>query len=89
MVLIVLIYIVLLIIFFTLSGIIVRHTIKYGYLAPTFKFLVGVFLVFSVLLIGASAYFLFTARDSSNLSTPNYQDDTPVPSTSNSNSFNF
>jgi hypothetical protein len=59
-------YIILLIIFLIISGLIFRHAIKFGYLAPRFRFVVGIFGLISLVVIIFSFYLLFVmGRDSS------------------------
>ena len=52
------IYIFLLIVFLGISGLIIRHTIKFGYLSPDFKKVVIVFGVLSIIVIIYSIYVL-------------------------------
>lgn len=71
MIFIVLVYILLLLIFFGVSGMIVHHTIKYGYLSPSFKMVLYAFVTLSLVVIAFSLYLLLTLdTGSSSFSAP-------------------
>ena len=50
------IYAVLLIVFLVVSGLIFRHTVKFGYLSPRFKTIASVFGVLALIIIIFSIY---------------------------------
>lgn len=53
------IYILLLIGFLVISSLILRHAIKFSYLSPRFKYIVGVFTVVALAVICFSVFLLF------------------------------
>jgi len=63
------IYVVLLLIFIAISGLIFRHTLKFSYLSPKFRYIVVLFAFISLALIILSVYLLSQVDNSSN-STP-------------------
>lgn len=73
-------YIILLIIFLIISGLIFRHGIKFGYLAPRFIYVVGIFGVIALIVIIFSIYLLIVmGRDTS---STYFDTNTPtIPST--------
>lgn len=52
-------YILLLLIFLIISSLIFRHTVKFSYLSPRFKYIVGVFGLIALGVIIFSIYLLF------------------------------
>ncbi len=52
-------YILLLIVFLIISSLILRHTVKFSYLSPRFKYIVGVFGIISFVVIIFSIFLLF------------------------------
>jgi len=52
-------YILLLLVFLIISSLIFRHTIKFSYLSPRFRYIVGVFAAVSFVIIIFSVYLLF------------------------------
>lgn len=70
-------YILLLIVFLIISSLILRHAIKFSYLNPRFKYVVGGFGIIAVIVIIFSIYLLFKMSPSSN--STNYYDSTPSP----------
>ena len=52
-------YILLLLIFLIISSLIFRHTVKFSYLSPRFRYIVGVFGVVAFIVIIFSIYLLF------------------------------
>lgn len=54
------IYIILLLIFLVISGLILRYTIKFSYLSPRFKKVIWIFGILSFFIILFSAYRLIT-----------------------------
>lgn len=79
-------YILLLIVFLIISSLILRHAVKYSYLSPRFKYVVGVFGLIAVIVIIFSIYLLFKMGPGTS-SGVNYYDSTPsspVPTTSSS-----
>lgn len=52
-------YILLLIVFLIISSLILRHTVKFSYLSPRFKYIVGIFAVISLTVILFSIFLLF------------------------------
>lgn len=58
------IYVLLLIIFVAVTALILRFTVKFGYLSPRFKYAVGGFLILSIILIGFSLYLLANTSSS-------------------------
>lgn len=82
-------YILLLIVFLIISSLILRHTVKFSYLSPRFKYVVGVFGLIAVIVIIFSIYLLFKMGPST--SSINYYDSTPTPSvpTTRSSDLNF
>jgi hypothetical protein len=59
MTIIVLVYILLLIVFLVISSLILRHTVKFGYLSPSFKIVVAIFGVLALCVIVFSIYLMF------------------------------
>ncbi|MBU0727567.1 hypothetical protein KKA95_02680 [Patescibacteria group bacterium] len=83
-------YILLLIIFLAVSSLILRHAIKFGYLSPRFKLVVGVFGALSLAVIIFSIYLLFLIGPSNNAGSPySTPVSTPNPSSSSSSDLNF
>ncbi len=84
-------YILLLIVFLIISSLILRHTVKFSYLSPRFKYVVGIFAVIATIVIIFSIYLLF--KMGSNSSSTNYYDSTPSPTpsipTTSSSDLNF
>lgn len=81
------IYIVLLIIFLIISSLILRHTIKFSYLSPRFRYIVGFFGVIAVIIIIFSIYLLFKMGPSSG--TSYYQPETPYVPPASTGDLNF
>lgn len=81
-------YILLLVIFLIISSLILRHAVKFSYLSPNFKYVVGGFGIIAVIVIIFSIYLLFKMSPSSNT---NYYDSTPSTYTppTNSGDLNF
>lgn len=79
-------YILLLIVFLIISGLILRHTIKFNYLSPRFKYIVGVFGIIAVTVIIFSVYLLFKMESGS---TTHYYETVPSSSTPSSGSGNL
>lgn len=82
MTIIIVIYVILLGIFVFMSALVVRHPIKYGYLSPRFKTVLGIFGFLAVVVILLSLYFLVRLAYS-----PNSTESLSVPGVSNE--FNF
>lgn len=76
------IYVLLLIVFVVISGLIFRHTLKFSYLSPKFKYIVALFAFISLALIILSVYLIFQVDGGSNTL------DTNTPSSS-SGELNF
>ena len=55
----IILYILLLIVFLIISSLILRHSIKFGYLSPRFKYMVIVFGIIASIVIILSVYILF------------------------------
>jgi len=72
-------YILLLVVFLVISSLILRHAVKFNYLSPNFKYVVGVFGVIALVVIIFSIYLLFQMNGSDGGSTNYYE---PTPSTS-------
>lgn len=81
------IYIILLLIFLIISSLIFRHTIKFSYLSPRFRYVVIVFGVVAMVVIIFSVYLLFQIGGGPQT---NYYDTSPttIPST-NTGDLNF
>ena len=86
MTLVIFIFILLLIAFLIGSGLIVRHEIKFGYLAPKFKIVVIIFGTLSLTIIIVAIY-LLTLTGSSAPSTSYESYDEPYSNSSNEFSF--
>ncbi|MBU0706167.1 hypothetical protein KJ657_01080 [Patescibacteria group bacterium] len=81
------IYILLLVVFLIISSLILRHTIKFSYLSPRFKYIVGAFGMIAFVVILFSIYLLFRMGSGGNT---NYYDSGPtVPSASGVSDLNF
>jgi len=81
------IYILLLLVFLVISGLILRHTIKFSYLSSRFRYIVGVFGIIAATVIVFSVYLLIQMDSGS--STHYYETtSSPTPST-NSSDLNF
>ncbi|MBN2306603.1 hypothetical protein JXD20_01335 [Candidatus Peregrinibacteria bacterium] len=81
-------YILLLVIFLVISSLILRHAVKFNYLNPNFKYVVGIFGVVALVVITFSIYLLFQ-MDSSGGST-NYYEPTPyIPPATSTGNLNF
>jgi hypothetical protein len=52
------VYIILLIAFIIISSLLFRHAIKFGYLSPSFRVVVAVFGILSLVVIGFSIYII-------------------------------
>lgn len=78
------IYAVLLIVFLVVSGLIFRHTVKFGYLSPRFKTIASVFGIFALIIIILSIY-LVVGLLRAPPSTPSYS----YPSFSTPSDINF
>lgn len=52
------IYIFFLVAFLIVSSLLFRHAIKFGYLSPTFRIVVGIFAVLSLAVISFSVYLI-------------------------------
>ena len=63
MTIVILIYILLLIGFFSASALIFRHLVKYGYLSPRFKIVVMIFGILSSIIIIFSIYLMLSMND--------------------------
>ena len=55
----IIIYVLTLIVFFIISGLIVRHSIKFGYLSPRFKTVVITFGAIALIIIIFSIFLMF------------------------------
>ena len=53
------IYIILLVVFLVISSLILRHAVKFSYLSPRFKYIVGTFVVVALAVISFSVFLLF------------------------------
>ena len=60
------IYILLLIVFLIISSLVLRHSVKFGYLSPKFKIVVGVFGVLALAVIIFSIYLMFQVGGTGN-----------------------
>ena len=78
-------YILLLLVFLVISSLIFRHTVKFSYLSPRFKYIVGVFGLIAVVVIIFSIFLLFQMGDGPSTS---YYDNDPAPTTT-SGDLNF
>ena len=61
----IIIYILLLIVFLIISSLILRHTVKFSYLSPRFRYIVAVFGIISVIVIIFSVFLLFKMQPNS------------------------
>ena len=79
-------YILLLIVFLIISSLILRHAVKFSYLSPSFKYVVGFFGITALIVIIFSVYLLFQI-DGGKGGTTNYYDPSPYtpPATSTGN----
>jgi amino acid transporter len=71
-------YILLLFIFLVISSLIFRHAIKFSYLSPRFKYIVGIFAVITFAVIVFSIYLLLRTGGPST----DFYDSGSVPSSS-------
>ena len=78
------IYAVLLIVFLVISGLIFRHTVKFGYLSPRFKKVVSVFGILALIITIFSIYLIISLFRSPS-SAPSYS----YPSVSTPSDINF
>ena len=78
------IYILLLIVFLIISSLVLRHTVKFGYLSPRFKIVVTTFGVIALTVIIFSIYLMFQVGDSGNGGYEYYDASTESASTSSS-----
>lgn len=84
------IYILLLIIFLIVSSLILRHTMKYNYLSPHFKYIVGGFGIIAVMVIIFSIYLLFKMGSGSGSGNSDYSPSpTPTIPKTSSGDLNF
>ncbi|MBN2086813.1 hypothetical protein JW758_00535 [Candidatus Peregrinibacteria bacterium] len=74
----IIIYILVLICFIAISGLIVRHSIKFGYLSARFKSVVAVFGIIALIIIIFSIYLMFQGQSSSG--SPDYKSNTNTSS---------
>lgn len=81
------VYILLLIIFLIISSLILRHAMKFSYLSPNFKYVVGVFAITASIVIIFSI-FLLVKMDSGNGGN-NYYEPTPYSAPTNTGDLNF
>ena len=82
------IYILLLIVFLIISSLILRHAVKFNYLSPGFKYVVGAFGVIALIVIIFSIYLLFQMDSGGGGS--NYYDPAPyTPPSSSTGDLNF
>lgn len=82
------IYIVLLLVFLAISSLILRHAVKFSYLSHRFKYLVGIFAVIALSVIGFSVFLLFK-MDGGSDRVPFDSPSVPAGDSSDSGSLNF
>jgi len=84
MTLLIAIYILLIALFLVMSSLVFRHTVKFGYLSPRFRLVMGIFGTLAVGIITLSVYLLFVLSQVSESGVSPVQ-----PTHSNSNGLNF
>jgi len=83
---IIVLYILLLIIFLIISSLILRHAIKFSYLSPRFKYIVGIFGIIAITVIVFSIYLLIKMGPGT---SNNYDDPSPYTAPANTSNLNF